>query len=80
MNHNRMNYQRSKICDEPSDTRRVNLVTNPVISHKRGKDREVLTTSGTYPCSFVTQIFYSGSHEYYHVHADDGFVILSMMH
>jgi hypothetical protein len=35
-----------------SDTRRVNLVTNPVISHERGKDREVLTTSGTYPWSF----------------------------
>jgi len=32
-----------------SDTRRVNLVTNPVISHVWGKDREVLTTSGTYP-------------------------------
>ena len=29
-----------------SDTRRVNLVTNPVISHERGKDREVFTTSG----------------------------------
>jgi hypothetical protein len=28
-----------------SDTRRVNLVTNPMISHERGKDREVLTTS-----------------------------------
>ena len=26
-----------------SDTRRVNLVTNPVISHERGKDREVFT-------------------------------------
>ena len=24
-----------------SDTRRVNLVTNPVIRHERGKDREV---------------------------------------
>ena len=32
-----------------SDTRRVNLVTNPVISHEWGKDREVFTTSGTYP-------------------------------
>jgi hypothetical protein len=32
-----------------SDTRRVNLTTNPVISHERGKDREVFTTSGTYP-------------------------------
>jgi hypothetical protein len=30
-----------------SDTRRVNLVTNPVISHERGKDQEVFTTSGT---------------------------------
>ena len=43
-----------------SDTRRVNLVTNPVISHERRKDREVLTTNGTYPSSFVTQIFHSG--------------------
>ena len=32
-----------------SGTRRVNLVTNPVISHEWGKDWEVLTTSGTYP-------------------------------
>jgi hypothetical protein len=40
-------------------TRRVNLVTNPVISHEWGNDREVLTTSGTYPWSFVTQIFHS---------------------
>ena len=42
-----------------SDTRRVNLVTYTVISHKRGKDREVFT-SGTYPWSFVTQIFHNG--------------------
>jgi len=42
-----------------SDTRRVNLVTNAVISHERGKDREVFTTSGTYPWSFATQIFYN---------------------
>ena len=28
---------------------RVNLATNPVISHERGTDREVCTTSGTYP-------------------------------
>jgi hypothetical protein len=40
-------------------TRRVNLVTNPVKSHEWGNDREVLTTSGTYPWSFVTQIFHS---------------------
>jgi hypothetical protein len=43
-----------------SDTRRVNLVTYPVISHERGKDREVLTTSETYPWSFGTQIFRNG--------------------
>jgi len=43
-----------------SDTRSVNLVVNPVISHERGKDREVFTTSGTYPWSFVTQIFHNG--------------------
>jgi len=43
-----------------SDSRRVNLVTNPVISHERGKDREVFTTGGTYPWSFVTQIFHNG--------------------
>jgi hypothetical protein len=36
---------------------RVNLVTNPVISREWGKDREVLMTSGTYPWSFVTQLF-----------------------
>jgi hypothetical protein len=43
-----------------SDTRRVNLVTNPMTSHEWGKDREVFTTSGTYPWSFVTQIFHNG--------------------
>ena len=43
-----------------SDTRRVNRVTNPVISHERGKDRKVLTTSGTYPWSIVTQVFHNG--------------------
>jgi hypothetical protein len=31
-----------------------------LINHERGKDREVLTTSGTYPWSFVTQVFHSG--------------------
>ena len=36
-----------------SDTRCVNLVTNQVISHAWGKDREVHTTSGTYPRSLV---------------------------
>jgi len=43
-----------------SYTCRVTLVTNPVISHERGKDREVFTTSGAYPWSFVTQIFHYG--------------------
>jgi len=30
-----------------------NLVTNPVISRECGKDREVFTTSGAYPCWFM---------------------------
>jgi hypothetical protein len=42
-----------------SGTDRVNLVTNPVISREWGQDREVFTTSGTYPWSFVTQIFHN---------------------
>jgi hypothetical protein len=42
-----------------SGTRRVNLVTNQVICHEWGKDREMFTTSGIYPWSFVTQIFHS---------------------
>ena len=40
-----------------SGTRRVSLVTNPVISHERAKIRKVYMKSGTYPWSFVTQIF-----------------------
>jgi hypothetical protein len=43
-----------------SGTCRVNLVTNPVISREWGKDREVFTTSGTYPWSLVTQVFHNG--------------------
>jgi hypothetical protein len=43
-----------------SGTHRVNLVTNPVISREWGKEWEVFTTSGTYPWSFVTQIFHNG--------------------
>jgi len=43
-----------------SDIRRVNLVANPVISHERGKDREVFKKSVTYLWSFVTQIFHNG--------------------
>jgi hypothetical protein len=42
-----------------SGTRRVNLVTNPVISREWGKDREVFTTSGIYLWSIMTQIFYN---------------------
>ena len=42
-----------------SGTRRVNLVTHPVISREWGKDRGVLMTSGKYPWSFMTQIFHS---------------------
>jgi hypothetical protein len=41
-----------------SGTRRVNLVTNPLISHEWGKHEKVFTTSGTYPWTFVTQIIY----------------------
>ena len=36
-----------------SGTSRVTLITNPVISHERGKDRNLLTTSGTYSWSSV---------------------------
>jgi hypothetical protein len=43
-----------------SGTRCNNLITNPVTSRERGKDRELFTTSGTYPWSFVTQIFHNG--------------------
>jgi len=43
-----------------SGTHRVNLVTNPVINHEWGKDRDVFTTSGTYPCSSETHIFHNG--------------------
>ena len=42
-----------------SGTRRVNLVTNLVISYEWRKDREVFTTRGTYPWSFVTQLFHN---------------------
>jgi hypothetical protein len=31
-----------------------------MISHERGMNREVFTTSGTYLLSFVTQIFHNG--------------------
>jgi hypothetical protein len=47
-----------------SGTHRVNLVTNPVISHEKGKDREVFVTSGTYPWSILAQIFHNGQPSY----------------
>jgi len=58
-----------------SDTRRVYLVTTPVIHHEWWKDREVLTTSGTNPWSFVTQILHSGQPS----HGGDGttFVVMA---
>ena len=39
---------RVSISCSTSGTRRVNLVTNPVIGREWGKDRGVFTTSGTY--------------------------------
>jgi hypothetical protein len=39
-----------------SDTHRVNLVTNPVISHESGKDREVFTD---YPFGIFKLVFQS---------------------
>ena len=45
-----------KLRCSTGDTRGVNLVTN----NKRGKDREALTTIGTYPWSFVTQTLHNG--------------------
>ena len=42
-----------------SGTCRITLVTNPLTSHEWRKDRKVSMTSGTYPCSFVTQMFHN---------------------
>ena len=39
-----------------SGTHRDALVANPVICHEWGKDWIVITTKGTYPLSFMTQI------------------------
>ena len=47
------------------DTCHVNLVTNQVICHKWGHDR-VVFTSGTYPWSFGTHIFYNGKPNFFH--------------
>ena len=43
-----------------SGTRRVTLVTKPVIIYKGGKDRIMIMTTGPYPWSFVKQIFRNG--------------------
>ena len=43
-----------------SDTHGVSVVNYPVISHEWGKDGILITTNGTFPCSFVTQISRSG--------------------
>ena len=40
--------------------RSFSLVTNSVISHEGGKDRNVSKKNGTYPWSFVTHIFRNG--------------------
>jgi hypothetical protein len=55
-------YALRKVCSSCSTsvTRRANPATNPSISHERGKDRQMFTTSGTHPWSFVTQIFHNG--------------------
>jgi hypothetical protein len=53
-----------------------NVILILVISHGRGRDREVLTTSGTYPCSYVAQIFYSGP-KHAHKSTDDHYKILN---
>ena len=39
---------RVSLSSSTSDTCRVNLVTNQVISHEWGKNRQIFTTSGTY--------------------------------
>jgi hypothetical protein len=49
----------SSFCST-SGTRRVDLITNPMISHEWGMDREVFTTSGTYLWLFVTHILHRG--------------------
>ena len=52
-------FGRISISCSTSGTCGVILVTNPAISREYRQDHEVLTTSGTNPWSFVTQIFHS---------------------
>ena len=49
----------SSFCST-SGALRISLVTNPVICDEWGKNRDVRTTSGTFPWSLVTQIFRNG--------------------
>ena len=49
-----------RIAVPTCSTHRVNLGTNPVMSHEWRKDPKVFTTSGTYPWSFGTQILQNG--------------------
>jgi hypothetical protein len=42
-----------------SGSSHVTLDIRSMISHEIGQDREVLPTSGTYPWSFLTQIFHN---------------------
>jgi hypothetical protein len=57
-----MNFGRVSNSCSASDTRRVTLVTKPVISYGWGLDRKVVMTSGTYPWSLVTQVLCIGNH------------------
>jgi hypothetical protein len=41
-------------------TRRIILITNPLISHEWGQDRNVSKNDGSYRWLFVTQIFLTG--------------------
>jgi hypothetical protein len=60
-------YARLYLCQRPFykilvkvRNSKKKVLKNPVISCEWGKDREVFTTSGTYPWLFVTQIFHNG--------------------
>jgi hypothetical protein len=52
-----------------SAIRRVNIVTNSVISREWGKAREVLTTSGTYPwsCVWTFHLCFATSQQHLHM-------------
>jgi len=51
-----------RVCSSCSTCgiRSVTPVTNPLISHERGKDRFITATNGTYMWSFVTHMFHNG--------------------